>query len=84
MRPAIRPEMLGVGVAGTVPSARHSGQASIVKRLSTLDRFLPLWIFAAMALGLGLGRALPGLGAALDRVQARHRLAADRASACCG
>ena len=41
----------------------------ILKRLSTLDRFLPLWIFAAMALGLVLGRLYPGLGAALDRVQ---------------
>lgn len=43
--------------------------AAIVRRLSTLDRFLPLWIFLAMALGLLLGRAFPGLGAALDRVQ---------------
>jgi len=42
---------------------------SIVRRLSTLDRLLPVWIFAAMALGLLLGRAFPGLGAALDRVQ---------------
>jgi len=41
----------------------------ILKRLSTLDRFLPLWIFAAMALGLVLGRLYPDLGAALDRVQ---------------
>ena len=39
-------------------------------RLSTLDRFLPLWILGAMALGLVLGRAWPTLGAALDRVQA--------------
>lgn len=38
-------------------------------KLSTLDRLLPVWIIAAMALGLGLGRAWPGLGAALDAVQ---------------
>jgi arsenite transporter len=43
--------------------------SSVVRRLSTLDRFLPLWIFAAMALGIALGRIFPELGAALDRVQ---------------
>ncbi|HZK78964.1 MAG TPA: ACR3 family arsenite efflux transporter [Gemmatimonadaceae bacterium] len=42
---------------------------SVVRRLSTLDRFLPLWIFAAMAAGLALGRIFPKLGALLDRVQ---------------
>src|SRR5512146_533327 len=42
---------------------------SVVRRLSTLDRFLPLWIFAAMALGLVLGRVFPELGAILDRVK---------------
>ncbi len=41
----------------------------ILGRLSTLDRFLPVWIFAAMGAGLALGRAFPGLGAVLDRVQ---------------
>ena len=41
----------------------------VLRRLSTLDRFLPLWIFAAMAIGILLGRIYPGLGAALDRVQ---------------
>jgi ACR3 family arsenite transporter len=43
--------------------------APVFSRLSPLDRFLPLWIFAAMALGLLLGQRAPGLGAALDRVQ---------------
>ncbi len=43
--------------------------ASVLKRLSTLDRFLPLWIFAAMAAGLLLGRLFPDLGALLDRVK---------------
>ena len=42
---------------------------SVVRKLSTLDRFLPIWIFFAMALGLGLGKAWPGLGPALDRVK---------------
>ena len=40
-----------------------------VGRLSALDRFLPVWIVAAMGLGLAAGRLVPGLGAALDAVQ---------------
>jgi len=43
--------------------------APVVRRLSVVDRFLPLWIFAAMGLGLLLGKAFPGLGALLDKVQ---------------
>lgn len=42
---------------------------SVARRLSTIDRLLPAWIFGAMALGLVLGRLFPGLGALLDRVQ---------------
>jgi ACR3 family arsenite transporter len=38
-------------------------------RLSFLDRGLTLWIFLAMALGVGLGYALPGIRGALDAVQ---------------
>ncbi len=41
----------------------------VLARLSTLDRFLPVWIVAAMALGLALGRWVPGLDEALDAVQ---------------
>jgi len=43
--------------------------APVLARLSTLDRFLPVWIVAAMAVGIALGRALPGLDDALDAVQ---------------
>ena len=38
------------------------------KRLSFLDRYLTLWIFAAMALGLGLGWLFPGLSQGLSHL----------------
>ncbi|MGY1815070.1 ACR3 family arsenite efflux transporter [Blastococcus sp. SYSU D00820] len=43
--------------------------APVLQRLSTLDRFLPVWILLAMALGLGLGRWVPGLDDALAAVE---------------
>ena len=38
-------------------------------QLSRLDRFLPVWILAAMAFGLLLGRVVPGLAGLLDQVK---------------
>jgi ACR3 family arsenite transporter len=38
-------------------------------RLSFLDRFLTLWIFTAMALGIGLGYLIPGMKDALNSVK---------------
>jgi ACR3 family arsenite transporter len=43
--------------------------APVVARLSFLDRFLPVWIILAMAVGVGLGRAIPSLNAHLNAVQ---------------
>ena len=50
---------------------QRPGTASAEPRaqLSLIDRFLPVWIFAAMGLGILLGRVFPDLGAALDRVK---------------
>jgi ACR3 family arsenite transporter len=48
------------------PGTPSAPPADVVGRLSTLDRYLPLWIALAMAAGLGLGTLVPGLDDALD------------------
>nr|WP_049573308.1 ACR3 family arsenite efflux transporter [Streptomyces sp. SBT349] len=50
-------------------AAPPGDDAGIVAKLSTLDRFLPVWIIVAMAVGLGLGRAVTGLDDALAEVE---------------
>ena len=50
-------------------AAAPADTGHITAKLSTLDRYLAVWILAAMALGLGLGRLIPGLGQALDSVK---------------
>jgi ACR3 family arsenite transporter len=58
---------------GTV-SRESSGavqERAVVARLSGLDRFLPVWIGTAMVVGLLLGRLVPGLDEALNRVAIR-------------
>ncbi|AVM00736.1 arsenical-resistance protein [Gordonia iterans] len=42
---------------------------SVAGKLSTLDRFLPVWIGLAMVAGLLLGRQIPGLNTAIDKIQ---------------
>jgi len=42
---------------------------SITNKLSFLDRYLTVWIFAAMAVGVGAGYVLPGAGNFIDSFQ---------------
>jgi ACR3 family arsenite transporter len=53
----------------TTPGQNTADTAHVVARLSRLDRFLPVWIGAAMVAGLLLGRAVPGLDRALEAVK---------------
>jgi arsenite transporter len=45
-----------------------AARSGVVAKLSTLDRFLPVWILAAMAVGLVGGRLIPGLDGALNTI----------------
>jgi ACR3 family arsenite transporter len=42
---------------------------AVVGKMSTLDRFLAVWIGAAIVVGLLLGRMIPGLGEALSFIE---------------
>jgi ACR3 family arsenite transporter len=43
--------------------------SSLTKRLSFLDRYLTVWIFAAMAAGIGLGYFIPGVEGFINSFQ---------------
>jgi ACR3 family arsenite transporter len=52
-----------------VSLTEETATAGVAGELSTLDRFLPVWIAAAMVLGLFGGRLVPGLDTALNAVE---------------
>ncbi|MGO4121706.1 ACR3 family arsenite efflux transporter [Arthrobacter sp. YAF16] len=53
----------------TDQSPAPEDEAAVAGKLSTVDRFLPVWIIAAMVLGLLLGSFIPGLNTALEAVK---------------
>ena len=56
-------------MSDTVYETPITDTGPVLRRLSVLDRWLPAWILAAMALGLLLGRLIPGLAGGLDAVK---------------
>jgi arsenite transporter len=44
-------------------------QQTVFQRLSLLDRYLPIWIFLAMAVGIGIGNLFPDIGETLDSIK---------------
>ena len=52
-----------------IENPQESGRekASVARRLSFLDRYLTLWIFAALAVGIGVGYLWPGAVRALNQ-----------------
>jgi ACR3 family arsenite transporter len=45
-------------------------EQSVVRKLSFLDRYLTLWIFAAMAVGVGVGFAFPAVSGFINTLSA--------------
>ena len=59
----------GRGLSMATTTQGPAQATDVVKKMTFLDRYLAVWILLAMAVGLFLGRMVPGLDDALNAVQ---------------
>ncbi|HLE91216.1 MAG TPA: hypothetical protein VI753_08710, partial [Anaerolineales bacterium] len=50
-----------------VSTVSQAATPGVARKLSTLDRYLTLWIFLAMAAGVGLGYFIPGVESFINK-----------------
>ena len=62
-------DLVDSSLRNSMTNLTADAESSAPAGLSTLDRLLPVWIGVGMAAGLLLGRAIPGLNTALNKVQ---------------
>ena len=55
-------------LAAKPPEHRLKARATPIRRLSFLDRYLTVWIFLAMALGVAIGNVFPQVKTTFDRM----------------
>ena len=53
--------------ASRVSTVSQAATPGVARKLSTLDRYLTLWIFLAMAAGVGLGYFIPGVESFINK-----------------
>ena len=53
----------------TAPASRSTSTQAATKRLDFFERYLTVWVFVCMLVGVGLGKALPGATRALGRLE---------------